>query len=78
MQNTLQMNARLVTFVVMGREIQATVRNANSDDEARAEIIAQISKSFHVKSITMVKPRRVSLWDTYKGGFLSFYHSIAQ
>jgi len=69
---------RLVTFVVMGREIQATVRNASSDDEARAEIIAQISKSFHVKSITTVKPRkRVSLWDTYKGGFLSFYHSIA-
>jgi len=70
---------RLVTFVVMGREIQATVRNAASDDEARAEIIAQISKTFHVKSITTVKPRkRVSLWDTYKGGFLSFYHSIAQ
>jgi len=67
---------RLVTFVVMGHEIQVTVRNANSDDEARAEIIAQISKSFHVKSITTVKPRRVSLWDTYKGGFKCFFQNL--
>jgi len=73
---------RLVTFVVLGKEFQTKVE-AKDDAEARDIVTTQIAKQFHetfyVKAITTVKPRkRVSLWDTYKGGFLSFYHSIAQ
>lgn len=68
---------RLVTFVVMGVEMQAVIGNAETDQEAREKILAAIAKSFHVRAITPVKPKkRVSLWDTYKDGFRLFLSNL--
>ena len=63
---------RIVTYRLQGEVRQSTVKNAATDDEAKAAVTNDIAQSLHFISITPVKPkRRKSLFDTYADGFLN-------
>lgn len=61
---------RIVTYRLLGEERQAVVRNAATDDEAKAAVTSDIAKSLNFVGITPVRPRkRRSLFSTYMEGF---------
>lgn len=63
---------RIVTYQLLGEKRQATVKNAETDNEAKAAVLSQIAQSFHVEAITAVKPRkRSNLFATYADGFIN-------
>ena len=71
--------AKKVTFVIMGVEMQAVIGEADTDQDARAAILAEIAKSFRVVSIDHVKKapkKRASIWETYADGFMRFAESL--
>lgn len=69
---------RIVTFVVLGQEHQATISNCDSDRLAKDAVLEQIVKSFHVRAITPIKPKkRTSLWATYADGFKMFFQRLS-
>lgn len=63
---------RIVTYRLQGEVRQSTVKNAATDDEAKAAVTNDIAQSLHFVSITPVPTkRRKSLFDTYADGFLN-------
>lgn len=69
---------RIVTFVVLGQEHQAMISNCDSDRLAKDAVLEQIVKSFHVRAIMPVKPKkRTSLWATYADGFKTFFKQLS-
>lgn len=64
---------RLVTVVVLGHEIPVTVFDAKSDEEAKALVIDEAAKSFHVRSITALPKRKPgpTLWMLIADAFKS-------
>lgn len=61
---------RIVTYRLQGEVRQSTVKNAATDDEAKAAVTNDIAQSLHFVSITAVRPRnRRSLFSTYMEGF---------
>jgi hypothetical protein len=69
---------KVVSFVVMGVEMQAVVGQAQTDQEARDKILAAIAQSFHIRAITPVPQKRPSLWSTYEDGFKSLFKPKAK
>ena len=69
---------RIVTFVVFDNEYQVTVKDCDSDRLAKDAVLEQIVKSFHVRAITPIKPKkRTSLWATYADGFKMFFQRLS-
>ena len=63
---------REVTYLLLGEERRAIVKDAATNDEAKAAVIADISKSLQFIHAVPVKPqRRKSLFSTYADGFLN-------
>ena len=62
---------REVTYLLLGEERRAIVKNAETDAQAKASIIADISKSLQFIHVAPVKPKR-SLFNTYADGFRVF------
>jgi len=64
---------KVVSFVVMGVEMQAVVGQAQTDQEARDKILAAIAQSFHIRAITPVPQKRPSLWSKSKDWISDFF-----
>lgn len=66
-----------MTVVVLGHEITVSVFDATSDEQAKSLVIDEASKSFHVRAVTAVRPKkRTSLLSTYIDGFKLFFQNI--
>jgi hypothetical protein len=77
-KNTLTRMDRIVTFVVFDNEYQVTVKDCDSDRLAKDAVFEQLIKSFHIRAITPVKPKkRTSLWATYADGFKMFFQRLS-
>lgn len=57
---------KVVTYVLLGEERQATVKGCDSDSLAKDAVLAQIARSFHVRAVTTVSPKKPSLWSLLK------------
>lgn len=62
-----------MTIVVLGHEITVSVFDAKSDEHAKSIVIDEAAKSFHVRAVTGIRPKkRTSLFATYADGFRTF------
>lgn len=69
---------RIVTYVVNGTEHRALIKNCDSDRLAKDAVLEAVVKSFHIRAITPVKPKkRTSLWATYADGFKTFFKQLS-
>lgn len=65
---------RIVTYRLQGEVRQSTVKNAATEDEAKAAVTNDIAQSLHFVSITAVPPKRKkSLYETYADGFRNLF-----
>lgn len=63
---------REVTYLLLGEERRAIVKNAATNDEAKAAVISDISTSLQFIHVAPVPTkRRKSLYETYADGFLN-------
>lgn len=68
---------RIVTYLLLGEERRATVKDAATDEEAKAAVIADISKSLQFIHVAAVpsKPKR-NIFETYVDGFRVFAQKL--